>query len=76
MAPFNYAEIGPDGIVRRVIVADSIDWVRTNQPTNGTWRHVTADETSPQYPGPGWTYDPGSGVFTAPPIDDPPPTET
>jgi hypothetical protein len=66
-----YAEVGPDGTVLRVIVADAAfiaklggDWVQT-------WMPDKTSRPRKNYAGPGMKFDSGRDAFVAPkPSDD------
>ena len=64
MTMTTYAEINDDNIVVNVIVADA-DFVASQ--TDKTY--IEYDETNPA--GIGYTYDPETGLFTAPPQPQP-----
>lgn len=49
------AELDKDGVVLRVIVCDSLDWVRKNMP--GNWTETKVSDPVEAFAGKGYTYD-------------------
>ena len=68
-----FAEIN-NGIVSRVIVAESVEWCQSR--LGGTWIETRDDDTQENYAGPGMGYDPNAVAKFAMPWVQPIPGET
>lgn len=58
-----FAELDKNNMVKRVIVADSLDWCVKN--LGGTWVQTYANDPIKNYAGIGHTYDAGKDTFIA-----------
>jgi hypothetical protein len=60
-----------DGVVTRVAVVQQSFWKQTLTDIKGTWIEIFFDTEGKTYAGIGYTYDPATQDFTAPPAPAP-----